>query len=281
MSANRRTAARFITSLHILHHHRIVNEFGRISIRNPDNPDTFITSTLPPILVSSLDDLSEWSIEQTAPIKPTLGTTIKAPTDPGRSEIFAHSCIYKRYPGVHCVAHLHSSELIVYGLCDANGSMLRSVSNQAGFVDEYNPIFDPANHRSKLLPDHPENLKIDHPSLGEAMARSLSDATNGPVNNSIPAHDVAFVRGNGALLWSENIESMVVKAVNLQRNARIQTEAMQQRAGSNLEITYLSIQEAQDCSRESIESSDMSWVAWATEISRMPLYRNDENALIW
>ena len=72
------------------------------------------------------------------------------------------------------VAHIRTIDSLVYGLCDAKGSMLRVVYNEAGFVNEYNPIFDSNECRPILSPDHPQNLKIDHPILGVALAESLN-----------------------------------------------------------------------------------------------------------
>ena len=113
--------------------------------------------------------------------------------------------------------------------------MLRAVYNEAGFVNEYNPIFDPDECRPVLPPDHPQNLKIDHPILGVALAESLnrSSETDGPEDSRLPADGVGFVRGNGAVVWSsEGVEELVHRCVNLQRNAEIQTASMLQRAGS-------------------------------------------------
>jgi hypothetical protein len=156
--------------------------------------------------------------------------------------------------------------------------MIRSVFNQAGFVDDFSPIFDPALHRASLPIDHPETLKIDHPYLGAALADALSSTRtrNGVVQgDSLPIFSVAFLRGNGAVIWSRGVEDTVCKAVNLQRNAVIQTAATLQRNNSDLAVTYLTEREARDCARNNEDAIRLSWRAWAAETLRNTLYHNE------
>jgi len=59
-----------ITANHILHHHSIVDAYGHISLRNPSNPKTFFLShSIASALVSSPDDLVEYSVEDASPVK--------------------------------------------------------------------------------------------------------------------------------------------------------------------------------------------------------------------
>jgi len=154
--------------------------------------------------------------------------------------------------------------------------MTRAAFNAAGFLDEFNPIFDPARHYHRLSASHPNNLLIDHTALGDALARSLTTQTNGTTDGPLlPQHGVVFIRGNGAVVWSQGLEDAVHKAVNLQRNTKIQTAAMVQRADTELEVTYLNNSEQVDCARASTALAPSAWEAWATEVSRLPLYRND------
>jgi ribulose-5-phosphate 4-epimerase/fuculose-1-phosphate aldolase len=274
--AARHSLARLITSFHILHHHNILNEAGTISIRNPSNPATFITSNHSAISVSSPADLSELYVNDGSPVQRAVGRVSYPPSHHSNSEIYIHSCLYAKYPGVHSIVHSPAVDFIVYSLCDAKGSMSRAVFNRAGFVDEYNPTFDPTQFRSSLPATHPLSLQIDHPILGNALAESLITSTNGVSDEqSIPEHGVAFIRGNGAVIWNDRLEEAVFKAISLQRNAAIQTAAMLQRADSQLEITYLTPTEAAHCHRASKEAVLSAWGAWATEVLRTPLYRND------
>src|ERR1700712_1827481 len=53
-----------ITASHILHKHAIFDAYGHISCRNPDNSETFFMSrSRAPALISSVDDINEYKIE--------------------------------------------------------------------------------------------------------------------------------------------------------------------------------------------------------------------------
>src|ERR1700753_3984154 len=83
-----------ITCSHILHHHGIVDAYGHVSVRNPDNPKTFFLSrNMPPALMSSVDDIVEYQIENSEPVEKD------APN--GFAERCIHSEILKKFPSVN------------------------------------------------------------------------------------------------------------------------------------------------------------------------------------
>ena len=276
MAGLERAIGRLITSFHILHHQNVFNEGGSISIRNPTNSATFITSNRPTVLISSPADLNERYVANGSLVQQASDGMPSNPSHHSDPEIYVHSCLYDRYPAINCVIHSPATDFIVYGLCNAGGSMARSVFNNAGFVDEYSPIFDPTDFYATLPPAHPENLLIDDQTLGNALADALNIPIGGfePTTQE-PTHKVAFVRGNGAVLWSSTLEGAVHRVVNLMRNSSIQTAAMMQRGDSDLQITYLSERESAACMIASSEWIQLAWTAWATEVSKMPLYHNE------
>lgn len=85
-----------ITANHILHYNKVVDSFGHISVRNPTNPATFFLSgDLAPALVSSLEDLVEYNIED--------ASSVRKDARKGYIERYIHSEIYKKYPDVQSV----------------------------------------------------------------------------------------------------------------------------------------------------------------------------------
>src|SRR4051812_23880932 len=62
------TLSRLITAVHILHHQKILDEQGHISVRNPYDASTFFTSTVPAILVSSKNDIHQWHVGDCSPV---------------------------------------------------------------------------------------------------------------------------------------------------------------------------------------------------------------------
>lgn len=99
-----------ITANHILHYHNVVDAYGHISVRNPQNPATFFLSrSLAPALVSSREDLEEYYVEDASPVKEGDGPK-------GYAERFIHSEAYKKYKGVNSVVHSHSEAVIPFGI---------------------------------------------------------------------------------------------------------------------------------------------------------------------
>lgn len=267
-------AVDLITAYHVLHKHRVVDEYGSISIRNPDNSNTFIIGAMPAVLISSLDDLVERNVED-GTLHQRLGRSESLPQHSFYPEHFLHGSIYAQYSDVQSVIHAQSTVGIVYGLCDSIGSMMLPVHNRAGFVGEHSPIFNPASHYSKLPSTHPQDLTISHPLLGEEVAHCLAK-TRGVADGEqrLPEYSCVMLRGNGVAIWGDSLQHAVYKAVQLQRSTEVQTMAMMQRAHSELGITYLSDHETKDCEYLMHQVASMHWAAWTAEVERDPTYSN-------
>jgi hypothetical protein len=93
-----------VTASHILHRHDVLDAYGHISVRSPDNAATFwMPCNMPPALVSSPDDLVEYHVESAEPVEKNA--------KPGYLERHIHSEIYKRFPGVNSVVHSHAGDV--------------------------------------------------------------------------------------------------------------------------------------------------------------------------
>jgi ribulose-5-phosphate 4-epimerase/fuculose-1-phosphate aldolase len=98
-----------ITANHILHHQKVLDAYGHISVRNPQNPATFfISRSLAPALVSCREDIEEYYVEDANPVNK------EAPQ--GYVERFIHSELYKRYSDVNSVIHSHSEAVIPFSI---------------------------------------------------------------------------------------------------------------------------------------------------------------------
>ncbi|KAI7702309.1 hypothetical protein KC353_g14828, partial [Hortaea werneckii] len=96
-----------ITANHILHYHDVVDAYGHISVRNPQDPNNFFMSrSLAPALVSNREDLEEYRVSDASPINED------APK--GYAERYIHSEIYKKYKGIHCVVHAHAEAVLPF-----------------------------------------------------------------------------------------------------------------------------------------------------------------------
>ena len=170
----------------------IVNEgvfdaFGHISIRNPENPDTFIISrALAPVSVT-LDDLIEMDFNA----KITGGNANFTPF----SESAIHASIYKARPDVNCVCHPHPYEIIPFTCTDVP---LRGMFHQYTFYDGI-PVF------SDLPPEC--GLLINTIELGDKLAAALGDKRG------------VLIRNHGVVVVGETLPRAVFSTITLRDNA--------------------------------------------------------------
>ena len=119
--------AGLVTACHILHHYNILDAFGHISVRSPDNPDTFwLPRAISPALVSSPDDLIEYHINDASPVEKY--------TEKGYTERYIHSEIYKKFPTINSIVYSHCSDVLPYCV---SGVPLRASIHMAGFLGKY------------------------------------------------------------------------------------------------------------------------------------------------
>lgn len=116
--------ATYITALHILHYHGILDSYGHMSLRNPADPSTFyMFHTVGPALVSSPRDIALYRVSDAEPAEPG------GPS--GFVERFIHSALLGRYPGLNIVLHGHAPVLVSYSI---SGVPLRAAMHTAGFL---------------------------------------------------------------------------------------------------------------------------------------------------
>ncbi|KAL6240384.1 hypothetical protein RBB50_012721 [Rhinocladiella similis] len=269
-----------ITAFHILHQHEVLDEHGQVSVRNPQDPSTFFTSNVPAILISSKTDLNQWNVVDGSPVDDPHPEVEKISRVSPMTEIFAHSSMYNMYPGVQSVLHSHCLSAIVYGLCNSWGSMLQPSYLMAGFLGSSPPIFDIARYYDNLPASHPKNLLINTEYLGDQLAMALRKSHreemrmhNGPT--VLPEQKVVFMRGHGYTTWAESLVDVVWRAIHIRRDADIQSAAMTQRDSTNLEVVYLTEQEALDCERTINHVDRRQWLAWEAQVERSGMYRNE------
>ena len=115
-----------VTANHILHYHGVLDAYGHVSARHPTKPDMYILSReSPPALVESSDDLLEYWILDSQPVKET--------DHEGYKERFIHGEIYKRFHEVQCVIHSHDDNVMPFA---TSGVPFMPVFHMAGFLGE-------------------------------------------------------------------------------------------------------------------------------------------------
>ena len=213
---------------HILVNQGVLDGFGHISVRHPQNPERFfIARSMAPALVE-VADIVEVDLD---------GNVHDAQGRRTYVERFIHSAIYKARPDVMSVIHSHSPAVIPFGV---TGARLRPICHMSGFLGAVTPVFE-IRHSAGESTD----LLISSQALGESLAKTLGKS------------NVALMRGHGSVTVGTSIKQAVFRGVYTESNARLQSEAM--RFG---EITFLTEGEAQATSAMNDQHLERPWEMW-------------------
>jgi HCOMODA/2-hydroxy-3-carboxy-muconic semialdehyde decarboxylase len=179
----------------ILANEDVVDAYGHVSVRHPDNPKRFFMSrSRAPELVEH-NDLIEFD---------QAGEPVKDKRQP-YLERFIHAAIFEARPDVTAVVHAHAEDTLPFGLI---AEPLRPVIHSGSFIGGKVPVWD----IRKKFGD--TNLLVTNMAQGRDLAKCL-----GPGN-------VALMRGHGFASAARSIIEVVRLSVYLPRNARVQMNAM-------------------------------------------------------
>ena len=180
----------------ILSNEDIVDAYGHISVRHPDNPKRFFMSrSRAPELVER-HDLIEFDQE---------GEPINDKRQP-YLERFIHAAIFEARPDVTAVVHAHAEDVLPFGLVK---TPLQPVIHSGSFIGGKVPVWDIAEKFGDT------NLLVTNMAQGRDLAKALGKG------------NVALMRGHGFASAARSIIEVVRLSVYLPRNARVQFAAMQ------------------------------------------------------
>ena len=229
-NASKKTVSVFVQELvlanHILANEGVLDAYGHVSIRDPNNPQHFWLARHMAAGTVTASDIIEYDLDS----KPVSG-------DPatGYTERFIHGEIYRARPDVKAIIHCHSPELIPFGVSSV---LLRPVFHMAGFLEEPVPVFEIRNAGGMT------DMLIRNPELGKALAQTLG---------SKPA---ALMRGHGAVVVADALHVVVGRAYYMNMNARLQWQAITL-GGS---VTYLDPEEAKKAGAQ--DGFERAWDYW-------------------
>lgn len=223
-----------VTASHILAEHGVVDAFGHVSARDPDDAGRFLISrSLAPASVGA-DDLMRIDLD---------GVPLDDPR-PAFLERFLHAAIYRVRPEVTAVVHSHSPSVIPFGIVAS--VPLRPAFHMCGFLGEGAPVFeirDTAGDGSDLL--------IRSNALGAALAATLGQQA------------AVLMRGHGATVVGTTLRQAVFRAVYLEVGARVQLQAAA--LGT---ATFLTPAEAAAAAAANDGQVDRAWDLWAQAVRR-------------
>lgn len=178
----------------ILANEGVLDAFGHVSVRNPGNPKTFFQSrSLSPSEVTTKDIL-EIDLE---------GKLITKTDMKPYGERFIHSAIFKARPDVNAVFHGHPHEVIPFTVTN---TPIRPIAHFGGFLCEGVSLYDDYDVSSGMIVGTLEEA--------ERLARVLGK------------NRVELMRGHGCNIGAENLPALVMMAIYLRDNAKVQFQAI-------------------------------------------------------
>jgi ribulose-5-phosphate 4-epimerase/fuculose-1-phosphate aldolase len=187
---------RLIAANRILAREEVVDAFGHVSLRDPENPKRYIMArSRSPELVEFADLIR---FEQD-------GRSL----DPGNrtpyGERMIHGAIYEARSDVNAVVHNHAYSLLPFGV---TGRTLEPIVHVASVIGAKIPLWDIATKFKET------DMLVRTMDQGRDLA-----ATLGP-------NVCALMRGHGAVVAGATLKEAVIAAIYLKVNAEVQLQAM-------------------------------------------------------
>jgi HCOMODA/2-hydroxy-3-carboxy-muconic semialdehyde decarboxylase len=173
----------------------ILDAFGHISVRNPNNPKRyFLSRSRAPGLVQP-DDILEYDLDSN-PIVP--------PKERPYSERVIHGEIFKVRPDVNAVCHHHAPSIMPFAI---SGAPLLPVFHLGASMGRSAPFWDSRDEFGDT------NLLVVKPEEGASLARAL-----GP-------HTIVLLRRHGATVVGRSLRELVFATIYSAKNAEHQLAA--------------------------------------------------------
>ena len=214
----------------ILAHEGVLDAYGHITVRHPDDPQKFLMSRSRSPEHVSLADIITFRLDCT-PID-DLGR-------PLYSERPIHGTIYQARPDVHSVVHNHSYDVIPFSVTKFP---LKPLAHVAAAIGYEIPVWDMATKFGDKT-----NLLVRQMEQGRDLAQKLGSG------------NVVLMRGHGCAVATQSARHSVLAALYLQVNARLVLNAVRMGAGND--IKYLSKGEVETWLKmiDAPNSNDRPW----------------------
>ncbi|MGE3644617.1 MAG: class II aldolase/adducin family protein [Beijerinckiaceae bacterium] len=226
-----------VTANRILAKENVLDSFGHISCRHPNNPNHFFMSRAraPEVLVE--EDIMEF----------TLTGEVVGPTPaPGKpySERFIHGAILEARPDVVSVIHNHSPSVIPFSV---TGKKMRPIMHMCAPIGNDIPTWD---IRTKF--GDATNLLVTNMDMARDLAKTLG------------GRRVSLMRGHGSVIVGKSIREVVFNANYMEKNADMLIKAL----GMG-EVEYLSDGEVATADRGRAGFTlERGWENWCNKVGR-------------
>src|SRR5919197_2961615 len=185
-----------VTANRILAHEGVVDSFGHVSARHPDNPKRFLLSRARAPERIEKDDIMEFTLE---------GEPIDARDRAPYLERFIHGGIYEARPDVHSGVHNPSPSVSPFGITDRK---LKPLLHRCANIGHEVPTWDSHDKFGDTA------LLVENVEMGRDLARAIGSGRS------------ILMRGHGATVAAPNVRHAVFISIYLEVNAKLQMQAM-------------------------------------------------------
>ena len=220
--------ADLVVANRILFSEGVLDGFGHVSVRDARHPERFRLARSMAAGLVEARDIMEFDLD---------GEALDARGRAVFLERFIHAEIYRARPDVQSVVHSHSPNLVPFG---ATPVKLQPLYHMTGFLGEGVPVFE-----IRRVAGRDTNLLITDGKLGKALAKTLG------------AKPAALMRGHGSVVVGVSVQQAVYRAIYMELNARLQSEAM--RLGR---VNYLTRGEARAGAAVNDRMLQRPWELW-------------------
>jgi len=188
---------RLVAANRILAHEDVVDAFGHVSLRHPDNPHRYVMSRSRAPELVEFDDLMEFDLD---------GAVINDQGQTPYGERFIHGAIFEQREEIMAVVHNHAYDVIPFGI---TGTPLVPVIHTAATIGEEIPVWD---------------IRDKFGDATDMLVRNMDQGRD--LSETLGENSCALMRGHGAVIACKSLKEAVVTSIYLKINARILSTAM-------------------------------------------------------
>jgi ribulose-5-phosphate 4-epimerase/fuculose-1-phosphate aldolase len=180
----------------ILAHEGVLDAFGHVSMRHPDDPGRYFLSRARSPLLIQPEDIVEFTLDS-APVKPQKVHLY--------AERVIHGCIYQARNDVMAVCHHHAPAIMPFAIA---GKAIVPVFHVGAAMGEEVPFWDQHDEFGDT------NLLVVKPEEGRSLARALG------------RHSAVLMNRHGATVAAGGLKELVSRSIFMCQNAEYQWRAL-------------------------------------------------------
>jgi len=231
------TLHELIVATRILANEKILDAFGHVSVRNPNDPTRYFIPRHRAPELAEISDLVELNLDS----EPVRATDARL-----YSERVIHGEIYKARPDVHAVVHHHAHTVLPFAI---SGREIVPVFHLAAVAGKI-PFWDQRDEFGDT------NMLVIKPEEGASLARAL-----GP-------HWMVLMRRHGATVAGTSLRNMTFRTVFSSDNCKLLSQAIAHGHVDSLSPGEIKLTAAH---QERPPSTNRAWDYWVRQIEKVGL----------